>query len=405
MSDDRISKKGSLVARGALALGIAALAFVVGQSSLAMALAEKDPARAAALDPGNAVALSNLALAQLAAEGVDAERLEAVGEMSAAAVLADPTLPLAAVGIGLARGQRDGEASMRTAFGYADSLSRRELATNIWLIEEATARGAISEAMRHYDTAMRTSRNSKTLLFPRLLDAMEQPGYIQPLAETLSRNPAWRTDFLQHAAQNADDLPALASLLTGLKQLGSPATPLASATSIDRFAALGDYAGAWNLFAALEPDAARQHLRNGAFAVDADPPTPFDWTFVDENGVIAEPQVGDRGTSLFFSAPMDWAGQVAHQTLRLAPGRHSLSGTVYETQLNEEERPYMSLACAGSREDQRFDLPRSDADGRAFVWEFVVPSDCRFQTLSIVLQAGNTPEGVQGMIADLRITR
>lgn len=403
MSDDHILKKGSLVARGALALGIAALAFVVGQSSLAMALADKDPARAATLDPGNAVALSNLALAQLTAEGVDAERLEQVGAMATTAILADPSLPLAAVGAGLARSQRDGEDSMVSAFRYADALSRRELPTNIWFIEEATARGDIGDAMAYYDTAMRTSRNSKTLLFPRLVDSIDDPRYIAPLADTLARNPAWRTDFVQHAAQNAEDLDALGSLLVALERQGSPAAPMAKSTALNRFVAADDLAGAWRVYSALNPEAARQPLRNGEFAVETDPATPFDWNFLQQSGVIAEPRENERGANFFFSAPMDWAGPVASQTLRLPPGRYRLIGSAYDLQLNEEERPYLALSCMRSLEEQRFDLPRSDEDGRAFTWQFSIPTSCAFQSLSIVLRAGNTPDGVQGWIENMRI--
>ena len=403
MSDDRISKKGSLVARGALALGIAALAFAVGQSSLAMALAEKDPSRAAALDPGNAVALSNLALAQLAAEGVNAERLEQVGAMATTAILADPSLPLAAVGAGIARGQREGEASMVPAFRYADALSRRELPTNIWFIEEATARGAIGDAMTYYDIAMRTSRNSKTLLFPRLVESIEDPRYIAPLADTLARNPAWRTDFVQHAAQNAQNLDALGSLLMALDRRRSPAASLAVSTALNRFVAADNLAGAWRVFSTLNPEAARQPLRNGEFAVETDPATPFDWNFLQQSGVIAEPRENERGANFYFSAPMDWAGPVATQTLRLAPGSYRLIGSAYDLQLNEEERPYFALSCIGSSEEQRFDLPRSDEDGSAFAWRFSVPANCAFQSLSISLRAGNTPEGVQGWIESLRI--
>src|SRR3546814_17422634 len=58
---------------------------------------------------------------------------------------------------------------------YSQTLSRRDLRTQLMAIELAVARDDIPSALRHYDIALRTKKNAPDLLFPVLTSALTNP--------------------------------------------------------------------------------------------------------------------------------------------------------------------------------------------------------------------------------------
>ncbi|HEX8553575.1 MAG TPA: hypothetical protein VF695_02605, partial [Sphingomonas sp.] len=185
-----------------LALLIAMGGYVGVAHSLSLAVEDRNPARAHALFPGNGSATAQFARARFS------DRQEA-GANSKAAKLArlalrqDPTTIQAVTTLGFQAQLRGELPQARRLFAYAQQLSRRDLQTQLWAIEEAIRRGDVPGALHQYDTALRTSKIAPEILFPILASAMAEPAVRQGLVATLARDPAWAALFIRYVADNA----------------------------------------------------------------------------------------------------------------------------------------------------------------------------------------------------------
>jgi len=119
----------------------------------------------------------------------DYKRAEAVAET---ALRQDATAVGAAATLGSTAKISGQAAKSDRLFAYAERLSRRNLATQLWEIENAVSRGDIAGALRHYDIAFRTNVKARELLFPVLSNATDDPEIRAALVATLSQRPLWR---------------------------------------------------------------------------------------------------------------------------------------------------------------------------------------------------------------------
>lgn len=110
----------------------------------------------------------------------------------------------------------------RRLFLHSERLSRRNLITQLWAIEDAVARDDVAGALRHYDIALRTAPRMAEVLFPVLKSASTDPAIRTGLIRTLSGKPLWAGDFIDYVSDNSADPQATVSLLRGLQQAGVP---------------------------------------------------------------------------------------------------------------------------------------------------------------------------------------
>ena len=156
-------------ARGALAAVLTVLGYFSVAYTLGYLLRE-NPAYAYSLASGDGRVTARLSQAVLTAKPAAPERDRAT-RLAWLALRQDPTAVRAAITLGLSA-QLGGEINgARRLFAYAQALSRRELQTQLWAIEDAVSRDDITGALRQYDIALRTSRKAPDLLFPVLASA------------------------------------------------------------------------------------------------------------------------------------------------------------------------------------------------------------------------------------------
>jgi len=62
---------------------------------------------------------------------------------------------------------------------FAERLSRRDLPTQLWLIEANVARNDIEGALAHYNIALRTSQAAADVLFPILVQAILSTAFAE----------------------------------------------------------------------------------------------------------------------------------------------------------------------------------------------------------------------------------
>ncbi len=383
--------------RGFLALAVAVIGYYSAAQSLGYLL-KSDPRRAHALSPSDGRVTARLAQSLLTPTANAADRDEAE-RLARLALKQDPTAVAAVVTLGLAVQLKGDVTTARRAFAYAQKLSRRNLQTHLWTIEDAVSREDIPTALRHYDLALRTIRSAPDLLFPILASAISDPAIRSAMVRTLKARPVWAGGFLYYAAVHADPQSA-ASLFLRLSRDGDVGAD-ARALVISRLIATRAADKAWLYYQATGSKADPSRSRDPRFVSATSTPTLFDWTMTEAGEATAKILRGDTGGILAFSAPSGQGGEVARQVQLLPPGTYQLRG-VGMTDQSDRSQPYFALTCLEGRELGRIVLPRSSRP-ETFTGQITVPSGCPVQSLAIVLRPSDSISGVTGQVEQVQL--
>lgn len=388
---------------------VLAVAAVIGgytsvTQSLGYILRDQDPARAHALSPGDGRIMARFATQIVSdPEATSADRRRAT-TLSLRALRQDPTAGAAASALGIIRhidGDVDGA---RRLFNYAQRLSRRELQVQIWAIEDAVSRGDIPGTLKHYDIALRTSRNAPDLLFPILAAAISDSQVRSEVVKTLSKAPAWGSAFMSYVAVNGADPRSAAELLSALRRRSIALPGDANAGVINGLIAAGFGDEAWRYYAMIRPGSARRQSRDPRFSAALEAPTLLDWTLFNDDNVTSSIQRGDNGGVLEFAAPPSVGGPIARQLQLLPPGNYRLSGYSGGIDQTASSLPYWVLTCqADGRELGRVEVPNSVQAGGTFRGTFRIPSDCAIQSLTLFARPSGTMLGLTGQLRQVQL--
>lgn len=385
--------------RGALALVAAVLGYVGVTHSLAENLRRADPARAFALAPGNAQVAGLLAQRRLTDAQGAAPPADVV-PLARTALRHDPTVVPAVVTLGFERQRQGDVAGARRLLAYAQRLSRRDLQTQLWAIEDAVTRGDVPGTLQHYDIALRTSREAPDILFPVLSAAIVQPEVRAALVSTLRARPLWAAAFIGHVAGSETDPRVVAQLFTALRRAGLSISPDASAAVINRLVAGGEVDMAWQHYATLRRGADRRSARDPQFAATPGTPSVFDWIASTDATMTTALGAAD-GAGFGFALSPGSGGLLVQQLQWLPPGDYRLEGRSSGIEQPASSLPYWVLVCRHGGELGRVIVPAGD-NGR-FAGRFTVPSNCPVQTLALVGRASDAIGGVSGQIDHLAL--
>jgi hypothetical protein len=382
--------------RIALLFALCVVAVLMLRASLANILRRIDPAVALSINPANGEA------AEARAEQL---MIESVANRSEAAALARRALDRSPVSAGAARilataklagGNVDAARRLMT---YSERVSRRDLPTQAWLIEDAVQRDDIPMALHHYDVALRSVDQAKALLLPILVKAIAQPPVVDSLIVTLAARPLWAPTFLDMAARDGRDFEGLARLLEGLARQGYSVPMSVTAQASARMVEAGYYDLAWRVYAAGHPHAARSIVRDPGFArIETDGAGPFEWSLVAANGLTAQPRRYGGQSVLSYNAATGAGGILARQLLLLPTGAARLAGRSYDS-ASSEARAQLRLTCANSGKS----IMTMAANMANYAQGFVIPADCPAQWLDVTVDGGDSPLGTSGAIGGLHI--
>ena len=370
----------SRVVRLIAAAGLAVVGIAATINAAGLALASKS-AVAMRFASGNALVLGNAALERAQTDTTPAGRA-AVADLAKRAIRRDPTAVTALSALGLVS-PIPGAARIVAA---SESLSRRSLPAQLWLIENSVSRNDVAAALEHYDIALRTSRQAPGMLFPILVEAVGDNGLLPAIAHRLALRPEWGPLYLQQLAQSGAALPNIARLFAMLGRARVDAGDAATTALYTRLVAANADEDAWRVYTATRPGADRAAIR--PFLIPDATLAPFDWA-------VTEPSMAqiDRD-ALTFSASIE-GGTAAHQMLMLAPGRHRLRAAFHDVAVSESV-PYLRLECAkGGAEVARATLTNGM---RGLDWDVTVPANCTSQWISLVLPPTDAPSGTGGTI-------
>lgn len=296
-----------------------------------------------------------------------------------------------------------------TLFHFSGSLSRRDLPTQLWLIEESVRRNDIPKALSHYDVALRSSTVSQEILLPILVRATSERAILPPLAALLRTQPPWRITFLDALTSGEANPDNMVQLLTMIGRPANPEEVRLMTRSINRLVEQRNFGQAARLYQMLAGSSvAGQLLRNGRF----DRPNvypPLDWQLADSAEIRADQRPAQRSgerQGLYVYASTDTRGHAARQLLFLAPGTYVLTALSGRTDAPAPERLAWQITCANAASSSLLDRQTGPAGpaARAIESEFHVPSSgCPVQWLALQLFAGNEPQGSEAWVTSVRI--
>lgn len=369
-----------IVASAAILVVTLAVAVFVTLFTSAMVTARADPEGALARWPVDA-AKAGVATKLLAdtPSRQDVDRGAALTEM---VLVRNPVNAEAARDLAMAWLARGNLSRARSIIAAGEGLSRRDVPTQTWLIEDRVQAGDVAGALAHYDRALRVSPETRDVLMPVLAQAANDPAIARSLIPRLRVRPEWWSDFLGRFIAAATSPMSIRIVAEGLQL--NPANDIDRERLeqiFDRLIKLGDYSAARSL---RDHAAGRAPLVvNGGFE-DNQGLAPFNWQLVDETdrSAVREMRDGARGNALSIGGTE--GKEVARQFLALAPGRYRLQVTSGAVAVGTLAPPVISIQCVGQDAGLAgtASLPQGEA-ARRWSSAFTIPSGCRGQWLTI----------------------
>lgn len=406
-----VRRRGSLSKRSVKEWGVrgalAVLALGLGGISIANSLAEvvkgDDPAQAHVLAPGNGKITALLAAKQLGDASVESAPSETV-QLARLAVRQDPTAVQAIATLGFEAMMQHNPTMARRLFAYSQHLSRRDLQTQIWAIEDAVTRGDVADALRHYDIALRTSNRAPDLLFPVLSKAIVDTDVRTGLVAIMAKRPGWSLQFINYLANSSGSLEVSANFLAQLQHAGVRAPEDAVAATVNGLLANQAFETAWQFYALVRSGVDRRQSRNPQFSSNLSTPSQFDWTPVNDAVINTSIQRDGRHGLFDFSVPPSVGGTLLTQMQMLPPGRYKLEGHTTGIDQSAQTAPYWVLTCHGGGELGRIEIPNSTQSDGAFSGQLQVDRNCPVQMLALIARASDGIAGNSGQINRVQLS-
>lgn len=373
--------------RFVLATVAAAFGYFSVTFTLAQVVVKRNPALAYRLAPYDGRITADYATSLAGVDATAGDRAQA-DVLAKRALQQDPTAVAAAATLGVNADMRGDKAAARRYFSYAQKLSRRDLRTQLWMIEDAVQRDDIPGALHQYDMTLRVFPTLSDVLYPVLASASADPAIRRELVKTLAVKPAWSDSFVNYVASNSTQPKAVAALFFDLRRAGVTISEAARAGAVNVLLAGRELDAAWTYYTSIRPSADRRRSRDPRFAANLETPSPLDWNPINDGGLTASIQSG-----IFdFAAPASFGGPMLQQLQLLPPGTYRLNGHSIAIEPAAGALPYWMLRCQNGRE-----LGRVEVVARGnFTGTFSVPADCPVQMLVLTARPSDAMSGLSG---------
>lgn len=384
---------------GVAVFGAAVALWVATGITATLALNQIDPDLALSIWPYGArtkAAVVSRSLDNLAGKYNDGRALS----LSRTALAREPVNAEAARDLAMSLAFRDPAAANRM-FGYAERLSRRDLATQLWLIQAAVDRGDVPTALAHYDRALRTSERAADILFPTLVAAADDPRVATELGRFLAVRPPWWRGFLLREIAGAKNPASLVFLVAVLGiNLNAAEDAEIARLAISKLVDGQHFAEAGKLYTKVTTGrfGSVALLRDGKFE-GSELSSPFDWWITDQSDPSAVVVNDDGQRRLQLKSSSTVASEVARQLLLLKPGNYTLS-IAFGLDAGSAA-PMVQLRCAQGQDIKTVKLAANGVSATRLVTSVQVDSKCSAQWLAVQIAQG-TP--VSAWISHIDIT-
>ncbi len=289
---------------------------------LAMALGTLATVRAAGGDAGLGILppaneerlrINDLDLARLSQTQDGRERLE---QEARDHLVSEPLSARALRQLATARALAGDDSASERLHSLAERTSRRDLGTQLWMIERSAAAGDVAETLRHYDLALTTQPSSGDILYPVLASAIADKAVSDSLVPYVRADRPWIRSFLATALDQAS--PAALSRLVALAR---PQTVKAiMGRLLSRMARDEDFAAAHQLLMATAVGRAASASMAVSDRTTAPQLGPFGWELARNDDVDATRE----GDGFVVRISSGASGLAARRVVILRPGRYRL---------------------------------------------------------------------------------
>jgi tetratricopeptide (TPR) repeat protein len=299
----------------------------------------------------------------------------------------------------------DAKGDAKTAEKYvrmAAKLSRREPGAQLWLVEASARKGDVAQTLIHYDIALRTKPDTQTILFPRLLNAIEDREIRLALKPYFRRKSDWVRAFLYFANTNSKNLPVLVDLIVETGGLADQESAKGQERDLlGRLLAENYFADARKLYLQM-PGAKPARLTSSAFdASDRDARFgPMGWQLLEapDAGSGFTGNGGDRQTNLAIYANSATTRPVASKLLYMKPGKYIFSVRLANFDRGDGGFLRWQLRCPAIGGTPAWTIDSINASLRA---ELLVPANCPVQFLDLIASGGKGQTGLEATIASV----
>lgn len=285
-------------------------------------------------------------------------------------------------------------------------ISRRDLSTNLWLIENRVQKDDLTGALAYYDISMRTNFSARQLLFPTLLAATQYPEVQKGLGKYFRENVAWVNDFTHFSVDDQADIVPLASVIVASGGLDDTEYgKMIESKLLARVAPENPNIGlaVFNLM----PEHNAKIVNALEFsASNVDPRFhPITWKLGDQGKVDAEVYEAEGGEwKVHAVVPQNVRSATLSRLLFLKPGRYTLSAPIDGAEFRDTAFARWKISCArkGDNTSLRTDSIGESAAGADQDVGFVVPPLCPAQMLQLVVFSPHN-EGLELNVGNVRL--
>ncbi|WP_447728372.1 hypothetical protein [Sphingomonas koreensis] len=400
------------IVRGVAAGGVAlALAWFSFAGAMTNATHRRSPETALRFTPDDAVALAAQADRRLLAGGAQATADVETLRMARESLARQALNPVALRLIGLSASVKGGFAAGRPAMSAANRLTRRDLPTQFWLIEEAVSRGDVAGALSHYDHALRTRPGSQQLLFPVLTAAVEDPA-LWPAFGRYVREPApWLGDFARFAIRNSAKPRSIAAFLQQVGGLPHDDVSAAlEAELLKRLVEANAFAEAARYYRSLSGANPAILAETGFTGATTEAKfAPLTWELFASPGFNSAFLRDETGDTIRLHVTMETSatGVVGRKIVYAAPGRYRFRAIQRTAAAAEGASAQWELRCGGSRADNIIWGKGAPllADGVAVEDVIAIPAGCGAITVRLLASAGTSPNGIEAIFGPASFVR
>ena len=369
----------------ALLLGaVAGIQAVVGVTQA------NQPALAATLIGGSGVSLASEASFAWKLQPTVPAAKQHYARLARAALRREPLNPSALRVLGYYDSDRGQLASARRELVLGEKLSRRDFFTQVWFINDKVKAGDAPGALKHFDTALRSSDSGGQVLYPVLAKALSDPRVQRAVAPYIRQKDDWVGEFVAYALDKREGETELARMFAN--NGGAPNDTLGS-TLLSLLVVRGSYDEARRYYLSM-PGAAPGGLHEVSFAPALTDSRfiPVSWQPLPSDTLGADLVADEDGARAFEIVAVHSMAQPAlRKLLMLASGSYSFAANVV-TETGDPANAGWTVSCL------RAGAPAAEiAHLRPAGGSFSIPTGCQAQFLDLVSGA-NAGGGEQSFI-------
>ena len=345
----------------------------------------------------------------------DPSNVRLAAEISARLVGVDPFAPGALSSYGLAVSQAGDLSRAQSIMSLAAKLNPIDLASHLWLYDDALKSRSLSIALREMDFLLRGRLSMLEIVGPSTISLLRLGAEArESLVRMLATAPPWRRELIGYLCRTSKDNTILIDLFGRLNISRTPPTRDEWSFLLKKLIDDKHFSAAYiSWLGSLPPDQFKNDelLYNGRFQHELTN-LPFDWQVIPSKAVSIDVIRSINGSHLkveFFGARVPFAN-IQHLLL-LEPGKYAFSGRLKVENFRSERGLRWRIACADNsgRDLGVAKLSKGSAASENIAVEFSVPDrDCSAQKLILEIPARVPDEMIAQGVAfysDLSISK